>query len=282
LLILFLTLLFGAAAAVIRGFQLTSSFDPQTALIEPGDLPTVFLIAMSAAFVILTAVYLWLKKSNNPGKRLDNERPLGGVWFFVQLTALASLFSASCVDVINGFSDARWSEFFTRDSNIRWSVVCLGFLGLLSTGALLMVSLNMNKRPSGSAPGFWATVPIFWSCLMLVTDFWGQAGSPVRSAYVYGMLASVFCTIALYTVAGFFFGRAKPAGAMFYALPGIYFSVLTLGGYLFSLWLGDPIYTLSLSAMFRHGFIILHLSASAVALLRGKLTPPPVPEPEEA
>jgi hypothetical protein len=282
LLILYLTLLFGIGAAVTRGFQLNNSFDRDTALIAPGDPPTVLLMVMSAAFIVVVTAWirLRLKRPEEPGE--GAEKPLGSVWYFVQFAALASLFSASVIELINGFRYAQWADFFTRNSNIRWSAACLGILGLLSTAALLMVALNINKRPAGSAPGFWATVPVFWSCLMLVTDFWGQAGSPVRSAYVYGMLASVFCTIALYTVAGFFFGRLKRGGALFYSLSGIYFALLTLGGFIFALSLGDPMYQLPLPAMLRFGFVILHLSAVTAAILPGKFSPSPVSKPEEA
>jgi hypothetical protein len=95
----------------------------------------------------------------------------------------------------------------------------------------------------------------------------------VRNAYVYGMLGSVFCAIALYTLAGFFFGRVKTAGALFYSSVGIYFSMLALGGFLLSQWLGEPMYSLTLPAMLRFGFIVLHLIAASTAVLFGKFTP---------
>jgi hypothetical protein len=268
---LLLTLLFGAGAAAVRGFQLTNSFDPQTALIEPGDPYTIFLMVLSAVFTVLAAAYLCMRVRNNPAA--ITEKRLGGVWFSVQFAALALLFASSVIDTFNGLEGVSWGELFTGNSGVRWGVVCFGFLGLFSTGALLMVALTINKRPSGTAPGFWATVPVFWACLMLVTDFWGQAGSPVRNAFVYGMLGSVFCAIALYTVAGFFFGRVKPASGLFYAFSGIFFSALTLGGALLAPWLGETMYPLSLTEMLRFGFIILHLSAVSAAIQSGKFAP---------
>jgi hypothetical protein len=287
---LLVTLLFGIGAAVIRGFQLTKSFDPETALIAPGDPFTIFLMVLSAVFVLLAAAGLWRRKRAGGFDEIE-DRPVGSVWLAVQSVALALLCSASVLEFLRGISDADWGSFFTKDSNIQWSLVCLGLLGVFSTAALFMTALNINKRPEGSAAGFWATVPVFWSCLMLVTDFWGQAGIPVRNTYVYGMLGAVFCTIALYTVAGFFFGRAKPANALFYSFSGIYFSALTLGGFAVSLLLYEcvkdceeclcsPMYALSVPVMLRFGFIILHLSALSAAVLRGKFTPA-AEDPEE-
>jgi hypothetical protein len=264
---LLLTLLCGAGGAVLRSFQLANSFDPHTSLIESGDPVTISLMALSAAFAAAVAVYAYTLRDKAPGV----PKPLGKIWMAVELAALAALFSASAVDIYIGVTRARAAA------------VCLGVLGLLTWAALLMISLNVNKLPFTSATGFWATVPIFWACLMLITEFWGHAGNPVRNTYVYGMLAAVFCTLALYTAAGFFFGRGKPARAALYTLPGIYFAVVTLGGSLLSNLLGDPVVApLSLATLLRLTFIALHLSAVTAAIQYGRFTPPaPVPENKE-
>jgi hypothetical protein len=266
---LLITLLLGAGAAVLRGFQLSRSFNAN-ALIEPGDPVTVLLIIVSVVFAVIAFVFVRqrIAKADAP----TESRSLGIAWFLVQFAALSFLFSSSVIELINGFS---------TDFSIRWSAVCLGVLGVLSTVSLFMIALNINRHPSGSAAGFWATLPVFWSCLMLVTDFWGQAGVPVRSAYVYGMFGAVFCTVALYSIAGFFFGRGRPAGTLFYAFSSVFFSVLTLGGYLLATQLGEPIYSLSLTSMLRYGFIILHLTAAAWAVLTRRFEPAPAEEESE-
>jgi hypothetical protein len=261
---LFLTLLCGLAAAVLRGFQLANSFDPRTALIEPGDPMTVSLMALSALFAVLVVAYLFARR----GKQAP-AKPLGGFWFIAEFAALFSLFAASALDLYTGFA------------NGRVSVICLGFLGLFAGGALLMIALSVNKLSFTSVTGFWATVPVFWACLMLIIEFWGHAGNPVRNSYVYGMLATVLCTLALYAIAGSFFRKAKPGRVLLYALSGVYFAVLTLGGALLGQWLGDPMVTLAPASMLRLAFIALHLSAAAVAVLYGRFTPPPKDEPEE-
>ena len=260
---LFFTLLCGIAAAVLRGFQLANSFDPQTSLIEPGDPATAALMALSALFAVAAAVYALTRgrKKEHAVKRAV--KPLGRIWLAVQMLALSVLFSASATDVYRGFAEARVSS------------VCLGVLGLFAFAALLMVALSANKLSFTSATGFWMTVPVFWSCLMLIMEFWGHAGNPVRNAYVYGTLATVFCTLALYTVAGFFFNRVKTGRVLLYALPGIYFAALTLGGALLGQALGEPIFALSLSSLLHFAFITLHLSASVCAVLYGGFTPPP-------
>jgi hypothetical protein len=262
---LFIALLCGAGAAVLRGLQLVYSFDPQTSLIKRGDLITISLVALSALFVVIAAVYAFTKRKAPP----PPPRRLGRVWAAVEFSSLAVLFSASSVDIYWGF---------TRGRPVA---VCLGFLGLFAWGGLLMLGLNINKLPFTSATGFWATVPVFWSCLMLITEFWGHAGNPVRNTYAYGILATVFCTLSLYTAAGFFFNKANLPRAMLYILPGIFFATLTLGGALLSFLLGDPpVARLSPAFMLRLGFIILHLCAVAAAILYGRFTLPEEPEEE--
>ncbi|MDR0293345.1 MAG: hypothetical protein LBH95_04245 [Oscillospiraceae bacterium] len=264
---LLLTLLCGTAAAVLRGFQLVNSFDPQTSLIEPGDPLTTALIALSVLFVAGAAVYAF-----TAGGKKRPVKPLGKCWLAVEFAALAALFAASAYDLYTGFSDKP----------MRLTVVCLGILGLFAGAALLMIALSVNRLPFTSVTGFWATAPVFWACLTLIVDFWGHAGNPVRNTYVYGMLATVFCALALYTAAGFFFGRVKPGRALLYALPGVYFAALSAGGALLGGLIGDPLHTISFSALLRLVFIALHLSAAAAAVLYGRFTPPEPAEPEGA
>ncbi|MCL2004457.1 MAG: hypothetical protein FWG72_10760, partial [Oscillospiraceae bacterium] len=251
-------------AAALRGFQLTGSFAPRPALIERGAPVTVGLIVLFAVFTAAAVAYaLVSKRGQTPAK------PAGTVWFFTQFAALAALLAASGLDLRSGFAGEK----------TQWGVVCLSLLGLFSCGALLMIALNINKLPFTSAAGFWATVPVFWACLTLVADFWGQMGNPVRNTFIYGMLATVCCTLALYTLAGFFFDKVKPGRVLLFAFPGIYFAILTSGGFLLGSWLGDPVVTLSPAAVLRLAFMALHLTAAAAAVLYGRFTPP-VSEPE--
>jgi hypothetical protein len=85
----------------------------------------------------------------------------------------------------------------------------------------------------------------------------------------------------MYTAAGFFFERVKPARVLLFALPGIYFAFLTSGGFIFARWLGEPAITLPLTTFFRLVFIALHLMALAAAVLSGKFTPPEDESPGE-
>jgi hypothetical protein len=254
---LFLIVLCGIGAAVLRGFQLTESFHPQTSLIEPGDTFTICLMALSGAVAVASVVYAVTLRKKTPQKKT-----LGVIWRGAALIAPAVLFAASGYDLYIGLTE------------IRWGLISLGLLGLLATGALYMIAANIGKLPFSSATGFWATVPVFWACLVLIADFWGQMGNPVRNAYVYGMLAVVCCTLALYAIAGFFFGKGKPGRVTLFALPGIYLAILSAGGFLFARWLGDPAVWIPLPALFRLVFIALHLTVMTAAVMHGRFIPP--------
>lgn len=264
--IILFTLLCGIAAAILRGFQLANSFEPETQLIPPGDPLTIAMMVLSALFVAGIAVCAF-----TAAKKEQPRKPLGDAWLILELAALAALFTASAYDVYVGIAD------------FRISLLCLGILGLFSGAALLYIALSINKLKFTSATGFWATVPVFWACFMLIVEFWGQAGNPVRSAFLYGMLAAVFCTLALYAAAGFFFKRVKPGWALFYTLSGAFFAVVTLGGSLFARYVLRPdgladAAVLSLSSMMQLAFIALHMIALAAVVLRGLMVPPPEEE----
>ncbi|MCL1806140.1 MAG: hypothetical protein FWG31_00385 [Oscillospiraceae bacterium] len=260
--ILLLAILCGLGAAVLRGFQLTGSFDSETALIPAGDTVTIALMVLSAVFAAVVIATFLLRR----GKAAPQPKTLPKAWLVIELAALAALALSSSFDLANGFTEQRVSS------------ICLGFLGLAGAASLLMITKRINALPS--AAGFWATVPVFWSCLMMIMEFWGHAGNPVRNTYVYGMFATVFCTLALYAAAGFFFGKANAGRVFLYALPGVYFATLTLGGALLAEQLGQPIIQLSTASLLRYAFIVLHLSAVVIAVQYGRLTPPK-PEPED-
>jgi hypothetical protein len=262
LLILLITILLGLGAAVLRGFQLTSSFDPRTALIEPGDPLTVSLMALSFAFGAAVIGYAFIKR----GKEYRPKR-LGVFWQGAAFAALAALLVSSGHDLFMGFFD----------QGARLGLISLGFLGLFSAAALLMIALKINALDFSSITGFWATIPVFWACLVLITDYWGQMGNPVRNAYVYGMIGTVCCALALYALAGFFFDKVKPARFLLFALPGVFFTTLTAGGAVIGRLLGEPIFPPSFPALFRLIFIALHLSAMTAAVLCGRFTPPDAP-----
>jgi hypothetical protein len=282
LLLLILALLCGLGAAVLRGFQLAYSFDQNTSLIEPGDFWTVSLMTLSMVFGLIVIVYVILRHKKTPPPQPGRPRRLGNVWLSVQLLALAALASASALDLSKGFTTSQVS------------FICLGFLGFFAVAALFMIANNVNTLPFTSTTGFWLTVPIFWSCLMLIMEFWGYAGNPVRSTYVYGTLATVFCALAVYTVAGFLFDRIKPGRVLLYAGPGVFFATLTLGGALLAPHLGEhltltlgglfrappvnsigePLLVMNITTMLRFAFIALHLTAVLAAVLYGKFMPP--------
>ncbi|MDR1692043.1 MAG: hypothetical protein LBR72_01670 [Oscillospiraceae bacterium] len=270
---LIVTILCAIAAAVLRGFQLASSFDPATMLIAAGDPLTIGLMALCVFFLIGVAVYAIfaakLKKQAEPPK------PFGSIYQFVEMAAAICLASASTVDFYIGFRE------------VRVSMICLGVLGLLASVSILLTGLTANRLKHNTATGFWFTLPVYWCCFLLFTDFVGYAGNHVRNAYMYGMLASVFCILALGAAASLFFGGAKRGRMFFYTLAALFFACLTLGGSLLARLVLSPEILpdaafIPISGMLKYTFIALHAAALSFAVQNGWLTPSVKPEsPEE-
>lgn len=263
--ILIITLLCAAAAAVLRGFQLARSFNPADQLIANGDPLTIALMVFCVLFLAGMALHLFVSAKKKQPSRLNGSPALGTVWKAVESLAAAAFLGASGIDLIMGIRETRVS------------IICLGALGVLASAAVLLTALSANRLKPNTATGFWFTIPVYWCCLLLFVDFTGFAGNPVRNAFMYGMLASVFCTLALNAAAGMFFGKPKRGRLLFYAVSAAFFACLTLGGSLFARVFYNPgidAAVLSVSEMLKLAFITLHAGALAFAVQKGWLMPP--------
>ncbi len=267
--ILIITLVCSVAAAVLRGFQLANSFAPDQ-LIPSGDPVTITLMVLCGLVVAAAALYAFFgEKKKRTFPSLQN--PLGNVWLIVEMLAAVAFFTASVGDLVKGIQDKRVS------------LICLGVLGLLASAAVLLMALSANRLKPNTATGFWFTIPVYWCCFLLFVDFTGFAGNPVRNAFMYGMLASIFCTLALNAAAGMFFGKAKRGRLIFFSLSAVFFASLTLGGSLFARVILNPetypdAAILSYPEMLKLTFIFFHTVALVLAVQKGWLAPPEEPE----
>ncbi len=274
--VLIITLLCAVGAAVLRGFQLARSFTSDQ-LIHHNDALTIALMALCGAFLVCAFLYVFLGAKKKRLIRTDGFTRLGTVWLCAEILAAAVFFAAAVGDLINGFQD------------MRVSVICLGFLGLLASVSVLLTALSANRLKPGTATGFWFTIPVYWCCFLLFVDFTSFAGNPIRNAFMYGMLASVFCTLALNAAAGMFFGKTKQCRMIFFSSAATFFAALTLGGSLAARFILRPetlpdAAVLTVPNMLRLAFVALHTAALLFAVQKGWLEPKPeedVPETEE-
>ena len=259
-LMIILTLLCGVGGAVLRGLELAFAFEPGTSLLAPWHAYSVSLIVLSFVFAA-AAIFLTLRN-----KKPESE-PVSALWLAAELAAALMLAASGALS----FSPDPSATMLAR--------AVYGIMAIVSAGCVAALALAVRNRrlTATSGFGFIATVPVFWSCYGLCLDFWGHSGISTRSAYMYGMFALIFLTLALFSAAGFIFRDAKRKRGSLYCLLGIFFAVVTLGGSLLARIAFAPppslladIAVLPTDSMLRLGFVVLHLLCLYQAIEKGR------------
>jgi len=192
-------------------------------------------------------------------RRAAASRP-GVFWLFAEFVA-AGLFAAMGV-----------AEFVKGLDN-QYVRCVYGALSILTAVAIVVVAAGLyGGKSAPSRYGLWATVPVFWGCFAMIMNFWGHAGDPVLSSYIYGTLAVVCASLSVFGTAGFCFRRGKHISTQFYTLTALMLAALTLGGSALARAMADglhPSVVLSMPQTLLFGAIAAHMLAIGFGLAQG-------------
>ena len=97
--------------------------------------------------------------------------------------------------------------------------------GLCGGAAMYFVCAGGKKHPAGR---YAAPVLTLFDCVWLVCCYKFNAEDPVVGHFAVEILALVFTTLAWYALSAFYYGRAKPARAMFTLELAIFLDIVTL------------------------------------------------------
>lgn len=267
------TLICGLVAGVVRALELAHAFDNATQLMISWHPATIILLALTGLFVVAA---IWLA-SRAPKYEHGEPNPPSAAWMAVEVVAcLLLLFSC-------GY------ELFQLREKFHAVLLIFNLLGALAAVSILTGAFYTRRGTLTASTGFYYTVPIFWCCFSLVLDFWSHSANPVLLSFVFVMFSLIFSSLAVHSVAGFFFGRPRQRRALAYCALGVFFSLMTLISLILYPYFETPgvefikVAVSTPSNIAKIGFMVLHVGALFYAVLTGGLRQPkPAALPEDA
>lgn len=242
----------GAAGFVLRTWELSTAFEPDTGLPISGVPATYLLAALTAAMVLVLAV-LCRDSYERISREDDSAFAAPGLPVYPAAAGLSALL------LLAGGLALGWD--FLHGASAVFTHPILAVLAVVSGVCLLLLAKSRFHGVPRPRYDFLQLMPAYTCCVWLVSSYQMRAGDPVQLDYIYQLAAIIASLLGLYYCAGFSFGKGKPFQACLFSLLGVYGSIVTLAD-------GHDLANtlLYLSA-------ILYLLVSAAVLLRSAAQP---------
>ena len=280
LLLPFIALVGGAAAAVLRLLQNTTGFEEGTGLPIPGNLPAtalVILLVLLAAVLILLVRRLPEKAAPAfPADFTARDPRL----LFVPMAGLFLMGISGVLDLVAGLGLTETliqSAVSAADPSGMTSVVAisssdgyssqahliLGVLDLLAAAGLFFAVRACGTKHRHSRlrfNGTWLLAPVLAMAVRLVLAYRVDSVNPALEAYYVELLALVFLNLAFYRFSSFSFDAGRTRRFALYACCAV---VLCLAAFCDSSSLSAQLLEIG-AGLCVLGFLLLHLTAASV------------------
>ena len=279
LLLPFIALVGGAAAAVLRLLQNTTGFEEGTGLPIPGNLPAtalVILLVLLAAVLILLVRRLPEKAAPAfPADFTARDPRL----LFVPMAGLFLMGISGVLDLVAGLGLTETliqSAVSAADPSGMTSVVAisssdgyssqahliLGVLDLLAAAGLFFAVRACSTKHRHSRlrfNGTWLLAPVLAMAVRLVLAYRVDSVNPALEAYYVELLALVFLNLAFYRFSSFSFDAGRTRRFALYACCAV---VLCLAAFCDSSSLSARLLEIG-AGLCVLGFLLLHLTAAS-------------------
>lgn len=267
----------GIVAFFLRRWELATAFEPETGLHIHGSPATWAVLALS---VFMAGLLLFLCSGSHSGFPGGYDQAFHSSDTLSATVSIAAGFLLGLGGILTFIwmpdSSATYSGMFLNGVISRVPRLLLSILCLISAVCVIVDARGGYRGKNRGKGNPLLLAPAYACCMWLISAYQSRAADPVLVDYVYELLGIIAILMALYEIAGFSFEKAKVKRTAYFALLGIYLSVLNLAD-------GDD-----LGAMALFAFAILYLSGAVTTLLtndRRLLTAGPdnaFPETEES
>ena len=215
------TAIISAAGFMLRWLQNIQMFDEETGLAQPG-MPityvlTAFIVLAAAAFGIIALRTKKYDAPADPGEALAGRTFL----FTVFSAAVVLLFAASGALQILTANAAHYPE---NEILIRR---ILGVGTVVAALALALLLTGLKDPARGELRRWCAGVLIVFAGLWLSAEYKTAASDPAIWRYAIEILALCASMMALYHVAGYFFGQPNPRASVFFCDLGGFLCIMS-------------------------------------------------------
>ena len=279
LLLPFIALVGGAAAAVLRLLQNTTGFEEGTGLPIPGNLPAtalVILLVLLAAVLILLVRRLPEKAA--PAFPADFTArdprllfvPMAGLFLMgisgvLDLVAGLGLTETLIQGAVSAADPSGMTSVVAISSSDGYSSqahLILGVLDLLAAAGLFFAVRACGTKHRHSRlrfNGTWLLAPVLAMAVRLVLAYRVDSVNPALEAYYVELLALVFLNLAFYRFSSFSFDAGRTRRFALYACCAV---VLCLAAFCDSSSLSARLLEIG-AGLCVLGFLLLHLTAAS-------------------
>ncbi|WP_286732373.1 hypothetical protein [Intestinimonas sp. UBA1698] len=209
----------GAAGFLLRRWELSTAFEPDTGLPVAGAPATWALIALTVVVAAVLAVLCRDTHRVFPGGYDEAFGAPNNALYLTVLVAAAFLMAASGLLTF---------LLYLRHDVTAFSRVLLALMSLVSAACLFVVGKNNYRMEGRGKYSAALLLPSYTCCLWLISAYQARSADPVILDYVYQLFAVIAAVLGTYFTAGFAFERAKVFRASFFSLLGVYFCLVTL------------------------------------------------------
>lgn len=241
-------LVFGAAGAALRIWELATAFEPVSGLPVPGAAASLALMLLSVLFAALSGALVWRTCRGTPAKDFDAAFACESSGYITAVVAAAAL--PVCA--------AGFLVFNVVRHTVNVSHLLPAVLFALSAGSLVSVGRNNYRRLGQGRFNRSLLLPPFAFCCQLILTYQAQAGNPVVRDYAYLLLALIATVLGLYFMAGFSFEKGRPGLFLWSAGLAVYFSCVTAADTLRRALDGEPDWAVLMLCLFSIVYFTVH------------------------
>lgn len=224
-----LALVGGLAGFVLRRWQLSSAFDPDSGLFAHGSPATYGLMVVTTLIIALIAVLL-----RGPVAAPKDFLSAFGCPQAGQMTILAASGLLFIVAGLLGLREGLELLQLWKISPDRIQVtypaarLLTAALCLPTGGEVLLMGRGGYRGQMPATMVCLAPVPALVGLVWLFATHLENGVSPILMKYGFSLSAAAALMLAHYYVAGFFFGRQRPRPCLFWALTGVVLGLISL------------------------------------------------------
>ena len=190
----------GAAGFLLRRWELSTAFEPDTGLPVAGAPATWALIALTVVVAAVLAVLCRGTHRVFPGGYDEAFGAPNNALYLTVLVAAAFLMAASGLLTF---------LLYLRHDVTAFSRVLLALMSLVSAACLFVVGKNNYRMEGRGKYSAALLLPSYTCCLWLISAYQARSADPVILDYVYQLFAVIAAVLGTYFTAGFAFERAK-------------------------------------------------------------------------
>lgn len=219
----------GVSGFLLRRWQLTSAFVPETGLFIPGHPATIAVLALVGLLALLL-----LLLARGPKEGPEDFLPAFGCSGTGQMTLLAAsgllLMAAGGLGLKDGLEAMqlwRSGPDFYPFSNAGAQMLACGLCLPGGLGILLMGRMAYRWELDNTACRL-AAFPAFAGLVWLFASHLKNGTEPVLMKYGFQLAAALLFTLAHYDIAGFLFGKVHRWRTVFLSLTGVVMGLISL------------------------------------------------------